>query len=92
MRAFSLLILSLLAFLFLCSAVLIGVPGEFAEKALWVTIICPIIWLGFMFACYWFGSIKWVAAGLVLVTLLCGAMVFLTDTQALLASVASEPN
>lgn len=86
MRLFSLLILSLIAFVLLGSALLLGLPGAFAEKALWITIIGPLVWLGFMFACYWTSKIWRVAALLLLISIGGGIMVLLTDTDALMAA------
>lgn len=53
MRLLSLLLLSTLATILLSAAILVRAPGAFDQKALWVGLAVPLIWLGFMLYAYW---------------------------------------
>ncbi len=53
MRLLSCLLLSTLATIFLSAAILLKLPGPFDQKALWVSLAVPLIWLGFMLHAYW---------------------------------------
>ncbi len=53
MRVLSVTLLSFLATIFFGAGLLLGLPGDFAERALWVTVLVPIIWASFMIYSYW---------------------------------------
>lgn len=53
MRVLSVTLLSLVATIFLSSALLLALPGNFAVRALWITILVPVVWAGFMTYSYW---------------------------------------
>ncbi len=53
MRVVSVTLLSLVATIFLSSALLLALPGDFSERALWITIFVPLIWASFMTYSYW---------------------------------------
>lgn len=53
MRLLSLLLLSTLATIFSSAALLLTLPGDFAFKALWMSLAVPLMWLAFMFHAYW---------------------------------------
>ena len=53
MRVFSVTLLSFLATIFTGAGLLLGLPGDFAERAKWITILTPVIWTAFMFYAYW---------------------------------------
>lgn len=81
MRLFSLLLLSTFATIFSSAALLLTLPGNFAAKALWMSLAVPLIWLGFMFYAYW-DERRWRVVVLPLVAITVGAgVVFTTAPQ-----------
>jgi len=70
---------ALVATIFSSAALLLVAPGIFSEKALWIALSVPLIWVGFQFWCYW-DSQKWrVASGLITISIISGVIVFLTE-------------
>ncbi|MEL6362257.1 MAG: hypothetical protein AAFR21_14365 [Pseudomonadota bacterium] len=70
---------ALVATIFSSAALLLIVPGPFSEKALWIALSVPLIWVGLQFWCYWDKS-KWrVASGLIVLSLVSGLVVFVTE-------------
>ncbi|MEO1657577.1 MAG: hypothetical protein AAFR65_07635 [Pseudomonadota bacterium] len=78
-RLTSVLFWSLLATLFVGAAALLVMPGAFADKALWLTLLVPVIWAGFQFWTYWEKRDWVVVLGLVSVSLMSALIVFTTD-------------
>ena len=78
-RLVSVIVWALLAAIFASAAILITFPGPFAEKALWVALSVPFIWVAFQFWTYWDKRAWRVAAGLIAVTALSAAIVFTSD-------------
>ncbi|MCA8900408.1 MAG: hypothetical protein KDA53_04090 [Hyphomonas sp.] len=59
---------SLLATILSTAALLLSLPFDFGQLALWLTLAVPLIWMAFMFLCYWDRS-KWrVPISLVLIS------------------------
>ncbi|MEM7005372.1 MAG: hypothetical protein AAF498_05780 [Pseudomonadota bacterium] len=78
-RLTSVILWALVATIFSTAALLLIVPGPFSEKALWIALSVPFVWVAFQFWCYWDAN-KWrVAGGLIAVSALCGIIVFLSD-------------
>ncbi|MEM7663463.1 MAG: hypothetical protein AAF292_14560 [Pseudomonadota bacterium] len=78
-RLTSVIFWALIATIFFTAAMLLVLPGPFSEKALWIALSVPLVWVAFQFWCYWDAQ-KWrVAGGLIAVSFLSGAMVFLTE-------------
>lgn len=78
-RLTSVLVWSFLATLILSAALLLTLPAPFSEKALWLALAVPLIWTGFQFWCYWDGKPRRVAIGLILITLVSGALVAVSE-------------
>lgn len=55
-RLTSVTILSLLTTIFVTSAILIHGPGPFDERAVWMTMFIPILWIILQLWCYWDGK------------------------------------
>ncbi|MEH6487973.1 MULTISPECIES: hypothetical protein [Hyphomonas] len=49
---------SLLATILCSAALLLSLPFDFGQLALWLTLAVPVIWMAFMFLCYWDAS-RW---------------------------------
>lgn len=62
MRVFAVTILALLSTILLGAALLLGLPWDFAEQALWITILLPILWSILIIYCYW-DARKWRVIG-----------------------------
>ena len=78
-RLTSIIFWSLTATIFLTAALLLTLPFQFSELALWVALSVSLIWAGLQFWCYWDGN-KWrVAGGLIVLTLVSGTVVYLVD-------------
>ncbi|MEM8770804.1 MAG: hypothetical protein AAGD92_04045 [Pseudomonadota bacterium] len=81
-RLTSIILWSLVATIFVTAALLIKAPGQFSERALWLTLAVPIIWTAFQFWTYW-DSNKWrVAFGLIAFSVVGGVIVFLSEPMA----------
>lgn len=78
-RLTSIILWSLVATIFFSSAILLKGPGPFSEKALWITIAVPLLWTAFQFWTYWDGKAWRVAAGLISISIISGAIVFLSQ-------------
>ena len=78
-RLMSIILWSLVAAIFFSSAVLLKGPGPFSEKALWITIAVPLIWTAFQFWTYWDGKAWRVTTGLISISIISGAIVFLSQ-------------
>ncbi len=78
-RLSSAIVWALTATIFSSAALLVHAPGPFAQKALWITLAVPVIWVGFQFWTYWDGKPWRPAAGLIAITCLCGGIVFLSE-------------
>ena len=74
-RLSSLFVWSLVATLMLTSVLLIWLPGEFAEKARWVALSVPLIWVGLQYWCYHEASAKRVTASLIAMSCVFGLVV-----------------
>ena len=77
-RLTSAILWSLTATIFSAAALLLTAPGPFSEKALWMTLAVPILWTGFLFWSYWDGQPWRVAGGLVSITVVGLATIFLS--------------
>jgi len=78
-RLTSVILWALLATIFSSAALLLVLPGPFSEKALWVALSVPLIWVAFQFWCYW-DSRKWrVTGGLIAISIMSGIVVFMTE-------------
>ena len=75
-RLTSVIVWSLVATIFVGAAALIALPGNFSDKALWLTLSVPLIWAGFQFWTYWEKSAWRVVIGLVGVTIIAAFFVF----------------
>ncbi len=78
MRLFSMLLLSTLATIFLGAALLLRAPGAFDQKALWVSLAVPLIWLGFMLHAYWDAK-RWRAVAVPVAGLIIGVAIVFTS-------------
>lgn len=78
-RLTSIVIWALTATVFSTAVLLLYVPGPFAERALWITIFVPVIWVALQFWTYWDRVFWRPAAILVLVTIICGGIIFFSD-------------
>ena len=67
---------SLLATILFSAALLLTLPFEFGQLALWLTILVPIIWMTFMFLCYWDRSNWRVPTSLIVISIVSGIVVF----------------
>jgi len=75
-RLTSVIFWALIATLFLGAAALIVLPGAFSEKALWMSLVLPVIWAAVQFWTYWEKRAWVVAGGLIAVTIICGIIIF----------------
>ncbi|MEM7360245.1 MAG: hypothetical protein AAF431_14175 [Pseudomonadota bacterium] len=75
------LIGSFIATVFVSAALLLILPGEFGEKAIWMALLVPIIWVALQFWCYWDQSAKRVVIGHVLMSVLGGLIVFFVEPK-----------
>ena len=78
-RLTSVIVWALLAAIFTSSAILMTFPGAFAEKALWVALSVPFIWVALQFWTYWDRKAWRVAIGLMALTALSAAIVFTSE-------------
>lgn len=70
---------TLLATIFITSVLLLWLPGRFSEKALWISLAVPLVWVGLQFWCYWDPN-KWrVEGGLIAISIIGGIVTFLTE-------------
>lgn len=77
-RLTSVIFWALIAAIFLTSFLLMHLPGPFSEKALWLTLGVPIIWVGLQFWTYWDGKPWRVTGGLIAISIICAVIVFTT--------------
>ncbi len=77
-RLTSVLVWSLLATIFVCSAILIQGPGSIDERALWTTLSVPIVWIVFQLWCYWDSKPWRLTGGLLFITLASGIAVLIS--------------
>lgn len=66
---------SLVATILSAAAILLTLPVDFGQLALWLTLGVPIIWMTYMFLCYWDKSGKRVAVILILISVVSGIVV-----------------
>ena len=78
-RLTNVLFWSLLATIGSSSAILLIAPGSFSEKALWVALSVPLIWVALQFWCYWDQQPHRVTAGLITTTLISAAIISITE-------------
>ena len=78
-RLTSIIIWALVATIFFCSALLLTGPGSFSEKALWITLAVPWVWMGFQFWVYWEKRAWFVTAALIAISVISGTIVFLSE-------------
>ncbi len=78
-RLTSIIVWSLTATIFVSAALLQKAPGPFSEKALWLTLLVPVIWTGFQFWTYWDGKPWRVAGGLISMTVIGMAVILFSD-------------
>ncbi|NRA29335.1 MAG: hypothetical protein HRU11_03655 [Parvularculaceae bacterium] len=81
-RLTSVIFWALVATIFVGAALLLTMPGTFADKALWLTMFVPVLWAAFQFWTYWEKRSWVVVAGLIGVSLISAAIVFTTDPMA----------
>ncbi|MGB6230970.1 MAG: hypothetical protein WBF53_12695 [Litorimonas sp.] len=87
-RLTSVIVWALLAAIFLTAALLMHLPGSFSEKALWLTLGVPLIWVGLQFWTYWDRKPWRVTGGLIAITVVCAVLVFTTTPSGLSAAAA----
>ncbi|WP_262694452.1 hypothetical protein [Kordiimonas aquimaris] len=80
MRVFNVTILSVLATVLIGAGLLLGLPGDFSERALWLTVFIPVIWTAFMFYCYWDKKVWRVTTALIGICLIGIGIVLTTPT------------
>ena len=73
---------SLAATILFSAALLLTLPVAFDQLALWLTLAVPLIWMCFMFLCYW-DSNKWrMTASLILLSAVSGVTIALVPPPA----------
>lgn len=73
---------SLLATILFSAALLLSLPFDFGQLALWLTLAVPVIWMAFMFLCYWDAS-KWrVPVALIVLSVASAAVITLVPPPA----------
>ncbi len=77
-RLASVILWALVASMLFSAALLLTLPIEFKSLALWMALAVPLIWVAFQFWCYWDKRGWRVAAGLIVVSIVSGAVVFTT--------------
>lgn len=82
MRAFSVVILSLITTILLGAALLLGMPVDFAELAIWMTFFISIIWVFIMLYCCWDPK-KWRVVGVLVATSCVSVLVIIMNPPAL---------
>lgn len=82
MRIFAVTILAVLATILIGAAILLGVPGDFAERALWITLAVPIIWGVLIIYCYWDAK-RWRILGVLTTLCIVSTGVILTNPPTL---------
>lgn len=75
-RLTSVIIWSLIASMFLSSALLVILPIEFRALAIWMALAVSLIWVAFQFWCYWDKRGWRVATGLILISVIGGYITF----------------
>lgn len=78
-RLSSIVIWAMVATVLLTSAALIVIPGEFRAKAVWLSMLVPIIWVAFQYWCYWADNQWKVLASMVAISLISIAVIFNVD-------------
>ena len=78
-RLSSIIIWTMVASVLLTSAALIVIPGEFRAKAVWLSMVVPIIWVAFQYWCYWADSQWKVLGSLITISLASIAIIFSVD-------------
>lgn len=78
-RLTSVIVWSLVAAILASAALLLTLPGPFADVARWITLAVPLIWVGFQFWCYWHKKGWRVATGLIAVSLVSGLIIFVSE-------------
>jgi len=74
-RLTSVIVLALIAAILVSAALLLTLPGVFAEKARWLALAVPLIWVGFQTWCY-ADSRRWrPAIGLAALSLVSAALI-----------------
>jgi hypothetical protein len=77
-RLTSVILWALVASMLFSAALLLTLPIEFKSLALWMALAVPIIWVAFQFWCYWDKHGWRVATGLIIISVVSGAIVFTT--------------
>lgn len=67
-RLSSVILWALVAATLLSSAILLTMPVKFSELAVWLTLVMPLIWVGFQFWCYWEKRAWRVASSLIVIS------------------------
>lgn len=75
-RLWSALFWAFVATVMLSAAVIRGLPGPFQDKVFGMTIILPLIWVGFQFWLYWSPK-RWRVTLILFATILLGTIVVL---------------
>ena len=68
---------SLLATILFSAALLLSLPFDFGQLALWLTLAVPVIWMSFMFLCYWDRSRWRVPVFLIVISVVSAAVITL---------------
>lgn len=76
MRHTSAVLISILATLFLGAALLLILPGDFSERAIWLTMCVPVIWTSLILYSYWDKKALRATGVLCSVTIASAAIVF----------------
>lgn len=80
-RLTSALLWSLVTTTFITAALLLVLPGAFSDKALWIALSVPIIWVGFQYWCYYANSAWLVVITQISISIAGGITVFLSNPQ-----------
>jgi len=79
-RMTSVLFWSVVATIFLGTALILMLPFPFREQAMWVALSTPLIWVCFQFWCYWDAKQWRVTLGLISITFISMTVVLLSDS------------
>ena len=66
---------SLLATILFSAALLLSLPFDFGQLALWLTLAVPVIWMAFMFLCYWDKSRWRVPVSLIVISIVSAVVI-----------------
>ena len=73
---------ALLATILCAAALLLSLPFDFGQLALWLTLAVPVIWVAFMFLCYWDASRWRIPVSLIVLSAVSAAIILLVPPPA----------